>query len=47
VYIVGEGQGENTLAILFRMSIDSGNGFGKVESITKMGGSFPSIGAST
>jgi hypothetical protein len=34
VYIVGEGQGENTFAIFFRMSIDNGDTFGKIENVT-------------
>jgi hypothetical protein len=47
VYIVGEGQGENTLAIFFRMSTNSGNDFGKVEYVTTSGGNFPSVGAAS
>lgn len=47
VYIVGQGQGENTQAVFFTASTDDGSNFGKVEYVTTMGGSLPSVAAAS
>ena len=47
MYIVGQGQGENTQAVFFTASADDGNNFGKVEYVTTMGGNLPSVAAAS
>lgn len=47
VYIVGQGQGENTQAVFFTASTGDGSNFGKVEYVTTMGESLPSVAAAS